>query len=283
MSFWMSAVTGLAIGCMTSSAFALIPGQTGELPQNGSWSGQDWNWQKSGVYKWNSYSGGQWWLGSAVAIAPNYILTANHVGHQPTDYLMINGVKYHAVQSFNVPQSLGLGTPDIQIIKVDGTLPVYRTIYSGELKKGTSLMLIGYGQTGTITDGTANEQYAGGASDPINSPAGVGRWGTNLLSKDAGSSFSINLSDAMTDFEAVPGNGDSGGGMFVKVGNQWQLAGTITTKGGGVALPKYAHWINSVTGVPEPSTMAIFLLAPLLLMRNRRPQTEDESASRHNS
>lgn len=268
MAFRMSTVIGLAVGCLASSAWALIPGQTSELPQDGKWSGQNWNWQKAGVYKWNSWFDNKWWGGSAVAIAPNYILTANHVGHQPTDYLEINGVKYHAIAYFNVPASLG--APDIQVIKVDGTLPVYKTIFTGELKKGTPVTLIGYGMTGTIADGKANEVYVGDQSDPINSPVGIRRWGTNLLSKDADSRFHIGLDDTMTDYEAMPGGGDSGGGMFVKVGDQWQLAGTITETDGGIALPKYAKWINSVTGVPEPTTGAIFLLAPLLLMRNRR-------------
>lgn len=203
-----------------------------------------------------------------MAIAPNYIITANHVGQQPTDYLVINGVQYHAIEYFNVPSSLG--SPDIQVVKLDGTLPVYNTIFTGELKKGKPVMLIGYGLTGTITNGNATVQQAGDPLDPINSPAGVGRWGTNLLSSDASSSFRINLSDATTDFETVPADGDSGGGMFVKVGDQWQLAGTITTTTGGVALPRYAQWVNGVTNVPEPTTAAIFLLTPLLLMRTQR-------------
>jgi hypothetical protein len=73
MVFRISALAGLTIGFLASSAFALIPGQTGELPQTGQWSGQNWNWQKAGVYKWNSYYEGTWYLGSAVTIAPNYI------------------------------------------------------------------------------------------------------------------------------------------------------------------------------------------------------------------
>lgn len=269
MKRWMSILAGLAIGGIGTSAMALVPGQTGELPQEGQWSGQNWSWSTAGVYKWNSLYDNQWWGGSAVAIAPNYILTANHVGHQPTDYLIINGVEYHAVEFYNVPSSLGLGSPDIQVIKVDGILPVYNTIYTGELKRGTPVMLFGYGMTGTIINGVANEVYVdmNDHTAPINSPVGIARWGTNLLSSDATSSFRINLSDTMTEFESIPGGGDSGGGMFVKVGEQWQLAGTITTRSGGVALPRYADWINGITGIPEPASVSCVLLIPLLMMQ----------------
>lgn len=263
-------LAGLMVGLMASSSWALIPGQTGALPQSGPWSGTNWSWETVGVYKWNSWFGGSWWLGSAVAIGPNHIITANHNGHQPTDYLQINGVQYHALESFTVPASLNLGTPDIKVIKVDGTLPVYNRIFSGELPKNTPVTLIGYGQTGIIADGNATEQYQGDPGHAIYSPQGIGRWGTNLLSQTAGQSFRIGLSDAMTDFEAMPGNGDSGGGMFVKVGDQWMLAGTITVRNGGVALPVYSAWINSVTGVPEPAAATSLLAGALLLLRPGR-------------
>jgi hypothetical protein len=84
----------------------------------------------------------------------------------------------------------------------------------------------------------------------------------------------MNLFDTATSYEALAADGDSGGGAFVKVGDQWQLAGTLVYATGNsawaVSLPHYADWIQSVTGVPEPGSLALLSAAGLLTLQRRR-------------
>jgi len=87
--------------------------------------------------------------------------------------------------------------------------------------------------------------------------------------------------------ETTVGGGDSGGPSFVYVGGEYLIAGIntfsfteIATKnkqfdaplfgsgGGGMLVPAYADWINSV--IPEPATVGLLLLGGLFILRRRR-------------
>jgi hypothetical protein len=82
------------------------------------------------------------------------------------------------------------------------------------------------------------------------------------------------------------GGGDSGGPSFVLVGSDYLIAGvntfsftalpTLTKEfnaplfgsgGGGMLVPAYAGWINSV--IPEPATVGLLLLGGLFILRRR--------------
>jgi hypothetical protein len=89
----------------------------------------------------------------------------------------------------------------------------------------------------------------------------------------------VNTYDSDTPYEAFLGNGDSGGGMFVKVGDQWQLAGInaydYATFGGyyassAVNVSTYANWIASNAPVPEPSGLLVLAGATCMLALRRR-------------
>jgi len=86
--------------------------------------------------------------------------------------------------------------------------------------------------------------------------------------------------------ETTVGGGDSGGPSFVYVGGEYLIAGINTfsftalptlskefnaplfgSGGGGILVPAYADWINSV--IPEPATVGLLLLGSLFILRRR--------------
>jgi V8-like Glu-specific endopeptidase len=86
--------------------------------------------------------------------------------------------------------------------------------------------------------------------------------------------------------ETTLGGGDSGGPSFVLVGSDYLIAGINTfsftaistpnklfdaphfgSGGGGMLVPAYADWINSV--IPEPATVGLLLLGGLFILRRR--------------
>lgn len=264
-------VAGSWIG---SSAWAIGPGQTGELPQAGEWSGTNWSWSTTGVHAWYSPGNGNAFIGSAVAIGPNHLLTAGHVGGNPNEYTLIDGVKYTAVESYLPPHDPGRsGPPDLRVIQVDKTLPVYNTLYGGSLASGMKVTLIGYGQDGQDLDFASVQPIAG--------TEGIGRWGTNTVNRPGlrssnGNSqlFDMAYFRTNTPYEAMAAQGDSGGGVFIKVDDTWQLAGIISsispqhTHTFAVSLPDYRDWIQSIAVIPEPGVL--WALPGLCLLMRRR-------------
>jgi hypothetical protein len=124
------------------------------------------------------------------------------------------------------------------------------------------------------------------------------RWGENLVS---GASLNINdgvgdIRSFVSDFsssglanEAQAILGDSGGGVFIKNGSTWELAGMIYGVGGYTGQPSpattavfgdetamadvsfYSGQIASITGIPEPSAYLIAAVSlPLMAVRRRR-------------
>ncbi len=124
----------------------------------------------------------------------------------------------------------------------------------------------------------------------------VMRWGTNNVTAFAGGSTTDVFDDGLgnvtafrTNFtntpgEAQAGGGDSGGGVFWKVGGQWQLGGVMLFVANfngqpvGTAvygnetyaadLATYRPEIASI--IPEPSCAALVLLGAGITLRRRR-------------
>ena len=123
------------------------------------------------------------------------------------------------------------------------------------------------------------------------------RWGTNTVGQ-TGQAINDGIGDVYS-FSSSPFNpsggpneaqaitGDSGGAAFVKNGSTWELAGMIyavntyngqpgTTAVYGdetaiADLSFYSSQIDSITGVPEPSTYLIAAATlPLMAFRRRR-------------
>jgi hypothetical protein len=122
------------------------------------------------------------------------------------------------------------------------------------------------------------------------------RWGTNNVTAFAGGSTTGDFDDGFgtvtafrTNFTNTPGEaqagaGDSGGGVFWKVGGQWQLGGIMLFTAGfngqpfGTAvygnetyaanLATYRPEITSI--IPEPSTAALALVGAGFALRRRQ-------------
>lgn len=122
------------------------------------------------------------------------------------------------------------------------------------------------------------------------------RWGTNNITAFSGGDTTANADDGFgvtnlfkTNFtntagEGQAGSGDSGGGVFWKVGGQWQLGGILLATGSysgqpaGTAvfgdetyaanLSAYRTEITSI--VPEPSSAALLLGGATFALRRRR-------------
>lgn len=159
-------------------------------------------------------------------IAPNYFITAKHIGGSVGQTFTFDGTSYTTTAVF--PDSAS----DLQIWQVDGTFPIYAPLYSSAAGSEVNLALVVFGrgtQRGSAVNVGSDQHLGGwllGASD------GVERWGTNVIG-------SINNDPAYgallrTPFDASGGAneghlsvGDSGGAVFVFNGNtnQWELAG----------------------------------------------------------
>ena len=192
------------------------------------------NHGESGVYLGN-YHGKSW------------VLTANHVGPGSFE---LGGGTYRAVagsahQLLNPDSTLS----DILLFQIDGDpglSPLNRA--SGSPKNNTQVYMIGFGQSGQ-----PNRSYwidAGGpwipavAGDPAANRIGYQwtgvqpgpeHWGGGSV---VGSTLGINQTRAFyTKFLDQKNNagaaaGDSGGGVFIRQGAQWQLVGMIDALSG---------------------------------------------------
>ncbi|MHB8521617.1 MAG: hypothetical protein ACYDH9_12780 [Limisphaerales bacterium] len=176
---------------------------------------------------------GQWGSFLGTAIAPQYFITAQHIGGTMGDPFVFGGVTYPTVAVFDDPNS------DLRIWRVCGTFPTYALLYPATNEVGKTLVVIGRGtQRGDPVDVTSgpNSQLRGwrwGVQD------GVQRWGRNavggIVSGDqiapapGGSHLGLLL---LASFDANGGaeeatlsSGDSGGGVFIPDGSTWKLAG----------------------------------------------------------
>jgi hypothetical protein len=144
--------------------------------------------------------------------------------------------------------------------------------------------------TEVASDGDAQGYKWSGGSSP--------RWGTNHIRSFGGGNTTISADDGFgittvfrTRFdnnpnEAQAASGDSGGGVFWKVGGQWQLGGVMLFVDNADGQPNFTSVFGNdtyaanlstyrdqiIAVVPEPSTVALaaFSGATFLLRRRRR-------------
>lgn len=181
-----------------------------------------------------------WWRGAtAVAIGPNHILSARHLGGSPGDGFLIDGKNYPSTAVTLHPSA------DLAVIRVKGQLPGWHTIAS-RARKGNNVYLGGMGrvaateQADGITWSTTREE----------------RWGRNKLAKVVGGLFEIKFdqSNRLVN-EAQFAHGDSGAGVFILAGGTLQLVGIATnvqgseisrwgSKGVGVDVTVHRAWIE---------------------------------------
>ncbi len=243
----------LLLVCGRASAIVAPPGTPADF--TGQWSGTGWSMSTVGVYQWQ---GG---VGSAVAVSAEYLLTVNHISVTPGDTWSPDGVNQYTVVSVSHPPAAGDGTPvDLTLVKLDHPLAHWETLYNGNLATNTSVIMIGHGLSGSTAGG---DYFTWDTSSPK-----ILRWGTNTIDLASGigtdngtfysNGFAMWFDTTGSDYEAGYGEGDSGGGTFIKVGNKWELAGINAYVGKytsytynrsyAVSVSSYYNWIiNSMT------------------------------------
>jgi len=165
---------------------------------------------------------GSWQQGGGVAIAPNYFLTAQHLGGG-LGIFTLNGTPYQSTAFFDIA-----GT-DLRIVQINGTLPQYAPLYRGsagsELNQPVSL--VGFGR------------YAQGTPYVTNGIQNGWTWAVSTSKNFAMNTFSATSTQnnmPMLEYtfdplssqnEGIYTVGDSGGGAFVPPTGTgpWRLAG----------------------------------------------------------
>ena len=169
-----------------------------------------WQWEG----KWGGFLG--------TPIAPNYFITAGHVGGGVGQTFTFNYKPYTTTGMWDDPNS------DLRIYKVNANFPAYAPLYTQPYEIGKQMVVIGRGSQRGSEVRVSNELkgWKWGYSDAIQS------WGENVVS---GTPYGGTGSGSLLQFtfsrvgglynEAELTGGDSGGGVFIKDGTTWKLAG----------------------------------------------------------
>jgi hypothetical protein len=241
---------------------------------------------------------GQWGNFLGTPIAPNYFITATHIGGTVGSLFTLGTEHFVTTAQFLSP------TSDLTIWQVDHPFSSFASLYTGPSELDRQLVVYGRGTergTEVIVNGSPLGWYAGAATS-------VQRWGLNQVASIEHYSGLGDLLRATFDAsggmnEAHLSVGDSGGGVFINDGTGWKLAGinygvdgpfNTTTTGSGFVAALYstkglyepsdsgwlpapgdptafyatrisanADWIHSVT-VPEPRMWGLISIGGLL-------------------
>ena len=246
---------------------------------------------------------------SGVYLGNGFILTANHVNG--TRYY-IQGTEYSVDTSYNgtgskqVTNTQGQGL-DLKVIKIQSppALDGIQMMNSSQSAVGSYSLFIGWGVgkgTPQTTD-PSNQGWTWGNSLTVNK-----RWGRNFtldssynFTNDPNTYLATEFDRNAFSFPYTAYNedvfslslGDSGGGLFEYLNNQWMLAGigdAVSTNGSSyydrntgligdqpdasffISMP--AHSQDVLNAIPEPSVSALALaagavLVPSLLRRRK--------------
>lgn len=268
----------LAVTVLKAPALILSSGSnTSDITDPGT--GAPWN-QVVGVMD----AAGTTYDASGIYLGNGYVLTANHVALYST--VELGGVTYSIDSSYTATQ---IGTADLKLFRITGAAATSTVHLDIDGVNGTgAVTIVGYGvgSGGATTDGTSSG-YLWGDSTTRDE-----RWGTNTVESSATVVGSTTTSCWVTTFdssaattEAALTLGDSGGGMFQKVGNTWYLTGIAI----GVpysneslygesnyfaAVSVYSSTISQlISAVPEPETYTLMLMGGVLIFiatRKRR-------------
>jgi hypothetical protein len=194
-------------------ADAVIFLETGDPQRNSSTPGDNSGWQYEGRF------GG--FLG--VPIAPNFFITAKHIGGAVGDVFDFHGDPYVTIAVHLSP------TTDLAIWEVDHAkpFPTCAPLSSGLVDIGAVAAVFGRGtQRGAeVVVSGESKGWNWGASD------GVKRWGSNTVAgvigggEGVGELLQCDFDNPGLANECHLSVGDSGGGLFVLEAGLWRLAG----------------------------------------------------------
>ncbi len=221
-------VAFLSIGLQTSFG-VIVPGGR---DTNGNLDGSGTN-KNPAPFTLGTYTG-QFGGFLATAVAPQYIITATHVGGSSTFIYADGGA---SPQTYNITLAGSLN--DISIYRITGpqALTHFIPIYTASNEVGQQMVVIGNGTSrgAPVFTPPANTNLAGwqwGSSPTLRS------WGTNIvdsivnLTNELGPPFQGNFlhfsfSNPSNPDNAIVSPGDSGGPLFAldPSDNQWKLAG----------------------------------------------------------
>jgi hypothetical protein len=164
---------------------------------------------------WNSFTG--------TPIGAHYFVTAGHVGGEAGGTFHLGGVDYTTTAYYDDPGS------DLRIYRTDATFSTYATLYRKGTEKGKAFSIFGRGadRGGVLwMNGKRKGFHVNDRTDEDLS------WGTNVVTKVAKGVPPVGDMLLFTfdptnkkPFEAALTEGDAGGGLFIKDGKTWKLAG----------------------------------------------------------
>lgn len=287
VGFVFAGAAGVSVIARPASA-VIVGGDVGRNTSapTGDLAGSGWQYE------------GQFGAFLGTAIAPNYFITASHIGGAVGQAFTYNGQSYTTTAVFDDPNS------DLRIWKVDGNLGAYAPLATSGATAGAQIVINGRGtQRGDaiVSSGGRTVGWSWGASD------GAQSWGVNTAdgTADGGSGIGT-LIKATFDGDSTLSTGDSGGGVFVNDGGAWKLAGVNyavesagTVDGQGVtgallgqslyasSVAANQGWIGSVVGgvpayagppdpvgsVPEPASAGLVAVGAAALIVRRRRRT----------
>lgn len=179
---------------------------------------EDSGWAYQGKY--GSYLG--------TMISPQHFITAQHFDTQGGTFISTAAMNGSADVTYTIDASANgsvgywdIAGTDLRIFKINETFSSYAQIYTGTSEAGKTLVTHGLGgdRGAEVIQGGDLKGWLHTTSD------GTARWGANQVDF-ASSSF------LYADFDAISGQqeatlsaNDSGGGVFIKVGSDWFLAG----------------------------------------------------------
>lgn len=206
------AVTVLAPG----PAKGIVFHATGDANHNttaptGDYEDSGWQWQ------------GSWSLGSGTPISAKHFITAKHFTTASKFYF--DGVFYDYEAHYNDPNS------DLRIVEIQQVFPTWAPLYTKSDEVGKELVMYGrgYSRGDAVSVDGESKGWEWDASGQ-----GTLRWGTNVVSGTADSGALLAAAfdaDAGGD-ESHLALWDSGGGVFIKDGTAWRLAGVNFTVDG---------------------------------------------------
>ena len=249
--------------------------------------------------------------GSAVYLGNGWVLTAAHVAGSLPASVQLGGTTYSTAPG-TFHQLTNNGTPGVTTLTdtvvfrlaSDPGLP-WLNIRSSVPTVGDTMTMIGNGYNRATSPTYWDSSWAvlpsssGAAYSGYTTTSGhTIRWGENQVAASGGFVFNgtFDLRAMISEFNAdgLPNEaqavvGDSGGGVFIKNGSTWELAGMTDAVGGYSGQPDvsitpiygdvtamsdlsyYRDQIISITDIPEPSAYLVAALAlPLMAFRRKR-------------